>query len=789
MNLSSRHLLAIILTAAPLVLCVNNDELVAQPKGSPITVAPQAPTINPPAPSGAQRGTSLEITLTGTNLVEPVSVWTNFPAKATIPSDMNNGKDPAKLRVKLEVPADVPIGFYSLRVATKYGISNSRVFCVDELPQVAEVDSNRSKPTAQPVSVPCVVMGKTDAEISDFFKVNVKAGQRLTFEVLGRRLGSGFDPIILIHDAKTGREMAGLYSDDAPGLQSDARLTNIFKEAGDYIVEIRDSTHRGGADFYYRLRIGDFPAAIAAIPVAIKRGTRAQINFAGPSVEGVAPIELTAPTDPLIPVVNVSAKGPNGISAWPVPVLLTDIDEIAEKEPNNEPTKANRLTVPGGVTGRFLEKSDVDYFVFAAKKGTKYVIAAATYEINSPAEVYLILKNAKNAELGKSVPTSPAARIDYTATEDGDLYIHAEHLNFAHGPNELYHLSVRAAEPDFDVNLGLERFDVAPGQTTIVPISSIVRRDYTGPIELSVIGHAGFSGAVTIPAGPVAPMPAPPPGEVIAYLPLTVRSDVPIGPYELHIQARGTANGKDVIRYASAADVVRQNMSGLAFPPREWLTVIGVGVTAKPLFSLTAKTPQTEVLRGTPVNLTISAARAMGFVDDIALAPVGLPPNVTIAIKPIGKGTNDIQVQLTAAANAPLKKFDLIFRGTSKPGGKDFAYYSTPAPLAIVLPFELKVEQSPVKIKPGAKAKIKVSAVRKGGFSGPIDLELKNLPANVTAVKTPIPMGKNEVEIELTVAPTAVAGDKTDVNATGVAAGTTAASPNFTLSVEKVDKK
>src|SRR5262249_12432426 len=170
-----------------------------------------------------------------------------------IPTDNKNGTDAAKLRVKVEVPADAPIGLYTLRVATKNGVSNLRPFVIDELPEVPEADNNRSKDAAQAVTAPCVVTGRTDAEASDYFKVKVTAGQKLPFEVLARRIGSPLDPIIVLHDAKTKRELVDLYADDTPGLQSDCRLTHTFKEAGEVIVEVRDTTYRGGPDFFYRL--------------------------------------------------------------------------------------------------------------------------------------------------------------------------------------------------------------------------------------------------------------------------------------------------------------------------------------------------------------------------------------------------------------------------------------------------------------------------------------------------------------------------------------------------------
>ncbi|HJZ54768.1 MAG TPA: hypothetical protein VKE74_07400, partial [Gemmataceae bacterium] len=189
-----------------------------QPKQLVVPPAPQAPTLTSPANLGTKPGGVVEVVLTGTNLADPTAVIYSGPGTAAIPTDNKNGTDAAKLRVKVEVPADAPIGLYTLRVATKNGVSNLRPFVIDELPEVPEADNNRSKDAAQAVTAPCVVTGRTDAEASDYFKVKVTAGQKLTFEVLARRIGSPLDPIIVLHDAKTKRELVDLYADDTPGL-------------------------------------------------------------------------------------------------------------------------------------------------------------------------------------------------------------------------------------------------------------------------------------------------------------------------------------------------------------------------------------------------------------------------------------------------------------------------------------------------------------------------------------------------------------------------------------------
>jgi hypothetical protein len=778
-----RPLSALVLLAVILVASRDTSVVTAQPKAAPVAVPPQSPTLNVAFPLGAQRGQRIELTLSGTNLTDPTALWTSFPAKVTIPADMNNGKDAAKLRVKLDVPADAPIGFHAIRLATKHGISNARMFCVDEVPQIDEAADNRTREKAQPVPVPGVVVGRTDAEVSDFFKVTVKPGQRLTFEVIGRRLGSQLDPVIKLYDGRTGREMPGHYSDDEPGLQSDCRLTRTFPSGGDIIAEVRDTRHLGGPDYYYRLRIAECPDAMAAFPMAIKRGGKAKIGFSGKHVENVAPVEVTMPADKA--AIQVAPKGP-GVSGWPVPVYASDVEELVEQEPNNDPAHANRLPVPSGITARFLDKGDADHFVFAAKKGVKYAIIAETYEVLSPAEVYLIVKDGKGAELAKSNPQNTPARIDFTAAADGDFIIYAEHLNYAHGPTEVYHLSVREAGPGFDVHLALDRFALAAGETTLLPVNPPTRRDFTGPIELVVTGPPGFSGSVMVPN---APPPQPnQPVVPIAFLPLTCKGDVPIGAFSLTVIAKASINGKEASKPVMITEVVKAGLNGLPFPPREMLTQIGVAVTDKPQFSLAVKMSNADVLRGVAANITVSATRVAGFTDEIQLAPVTLPANVAIAVKPIPKGANEVQFPVTPAANAALGPLPLSFRGTAKAGGKDFAYYSGTTTTNVVLPADVSGSPSPLNLKIGQKAKLIVKLVRRGDYKGPVDVEVKNLPANVTAPKVTIPADKTTGEVELTAATNAAAGDKLDVQLAATATGAgnqQSVSPAIVLKVAK----
>jgi hypothetical protein len=213
-------------------------------------------------------------------------------------------------------------------------------------------------------------------------------------------------------------------------------------------------------------------------------------------------------------------------------------------------------------------------------------------------------------------------------------------------------------------------------------------------------------------------------------------------------------------------------------------------VSEKPPFSLSARLDPPDVLKGANANVIISVERGPGFEEEISLAAADLPPNVTFDAKglKIEKGKNEVKTVLKVAAGAANGEYGVTFTGRSKFNNRDYAVTALPATLDIALPFELKVEPEKLELPPDGKAKLKVIALRKGGYKGPITLAVQNLPGNVTAAKASIDQDKNDTEIEISAAAAATAGDKPDVTIQGTA---TAAgnqqnvSPAFTVTIQK----
>lgn len=654
-----------LLLAVGLCLLVAGS-LFAQPK--PPVLPATYPTLTTLASLGGKPGATVDVTLVGTNLTEVTQAWTSFNGKVTIPDGQ---KDATKLNSKIEVPANTPVGMHTIRVATKAGVSAARPFIVDDLPEVAEKDNNK-KAAPQAIAAPCVVVGTATAEVSDFYKLAVKAGETVTFDVLARRIGSPCDPVILLHDA-TGKELFGLYADDTPGLQGDARLTHTFQTAGDVIIEVRDTTYRGGGDFAYRLRVGNLPGATTAFPLAVQAGQSAQVGFAGVGLDGVKPMPVKGEGE----VVYIAPQRDGGPGGWPVGVRVHPHPETVEQEPNNTPDKANPLPVPGGVSARFGEKNDVDHFKVTAKKGQKLAVTALTFEVNSPAEVYVRVLDSKGAEVAKSNPTQIGTRVEFTAAADGDYVIACEHTNYLFGPNEVYHLSVKSVTADFTVGVAFDRTDVPAGGVGLLPLTTFTKLNgFNAPVELEFTSPT-VSGKLTLPAA-ANPQPATP-----LYLPLVAKPGTASGVVVGTLKATAKIDGADVTKTVDLLDVVKAGLASMPTPPREVTTQFAVAVLPEAAFSLELKLDAVEVAKGGALKGKVIAKRADKFDAEIAVSTVSLPANVAPKFVPIKKGETETTVEFSVPAAVAVGPTDFVLRGTAKVDKKDVTAVTPPVAVTV----------------------------------------------------------------------------------------------------------
>jgi hypothetical protein len=412
------------------------------------------------------------------------------------------------------------------------------------------------------------------------------------------------------------------------------------------------------------------------------------MGFAGPGMDLLPTAAVKVTSDPESVVTYAVPTGKGGVSGWPVPVRLSDHPELVEQEPNDTPAKANKLPVPGGISAKFGTPGDVDHFSFPGKKGQKLTVTALTYEVNAPTEVLIRILDAKGAEVAKSNPAQPGAKVEFTPPADGEFVAACEHLLSAHGPNEVYHLSVVPATPDFALTLALDRYEAPAGGGTAVALASITRLNgFNGPIELSIVGDGPVSGTATVPNGPTT-----------AFIPLSIEEDAKPGAHTFRVRGKATIDGKEVVRFATATDLVKTNLGGMPNPPIDLLGGCAVAVVEKPPFGLKLTAEPKSVEKGKAGKVLVEAERAEKFDADIAVAVLSAPPNVTAAAKPVPKGQTKAEVAVTVAGNAAAGPSPLLLRATAKVGGKDYAV--TPPPVVVEVVEPKKKEEPKKKDEP-----------------------------------------------------------------------------------------
>jgi hypothetical protein len=355
---------------------------------------------------------------------------------------------------------------------------------IDNLPTIQRAGKNTSPQSAQPISPPAAIEGACESLASDFYMFDIKAGGKLTFDLLAQRLGSRLDPVIRITD-ESGREVA--YCDDTPGLGSDCRFTHTFTP-GRYRIEIRDADYQGGSEFRYRLRIGEFPAATVAFPLAGERNSKTAVEFGELDLDSYKKTGVSLGNAPRQ---NIELKTKSsGAAAGFVSILIADAPDFVATAPNHSLQTAARVVIPIAISGRFESVGEKNFYQFDAKKGDHLSIRAQTRSVNSRCDLFLQLFNSTGAKIGESKAiAADEGSIDATIPSDGAYKISAEDLGRGAGPAYVYRLEIMQPGSGFSLTAESDKLQAVAGTVAKLKIKCI-RHDFDGPITLSLTGDA-----------------------------------------------------------------------------------------------------------------------------------------------------------------------------------------------------------------------------------------------------------------------------------------------------------
>lgn len=626
-----------------------------------VPTSAQVPTLQRTTPLGIPAGVTTTLRLSGAGLTDIREIWTTFPTVTpveVVAADPKAKADPTRAALRVHPTADAVPGIYALRIAAAGGVSNLRLLLIDDLPTVAEASTNVDPRTPQKLQPPIAVDGTCTGESTDYFEFHAAAGERLSFEVVAKRIASPLDPLLRLLDAK-GNVLAEADDDFVVG--ADARLTYQFAAAGDYRLELRDIRYGGGAGHIYRLRVGDFPLVATPFPAAAAKGAKTEFEMTPLAPLGAAKsakLDVSAVSvpkdyaDAVMPLVAQYRKGQgSGFSS----VLVSDKAERIEAEPNDAPKQATPLAVDGAMNGRFDRPRDRDYFKLSGKKGDKLRIAGRTRSLGSPTDLYLQLYDATGTKLLAETDDSGTDEGVLNATLDaaGDYLLAVEDLIGRGGPEFVYRLEVSPSKPGFTAAIDQEKFDVPYGGLATTKVT-VVRSGYDGDIKFRVEGPPGIEvdGAVAS-------------GKTDGVVLLAVPPEYASGSL---LNVRLIGEGADgVTAEVGSAAAQQKALGGTKLPPSLKEAIV-LGVTAPSDAQFTLSSPTTAPkwnADGSQGELTVALERKKGFADVVKLQTYGLPTGYTAGSVSIAKDKKEgtIVIKGPAGVKPPLKAFFIVGTG------------------------------------------------------------------------------------------------------------------------------
>lgn len=620
------------------------------------------PRVNYIVPLGIPAGQPVELSASGDNLAGPLSVWTSFaPAGADVAPQASHPKP------VVELPASATAGIFAVRLINGQGVSNARLLMIDDLPTIVDSSENVSPAKARDLPTPVAVEGAVPAESSRYYRFRAAAGQRLSFEVVARRLGSPLDSFLRLLDAG-GREL--VQSDDDDVLGADSRFVYQFTTAGEYLLELGDVRYQGGATYRYRLRIGDFPLTTAPFPLGVQKGWSTAVEVTGAGLRELPRLEASVPESLSSDRLTLRAEYPGGHGLSAVTVLASSGLEQVEFEPNDTPATASPLDLVGAVNARFEKEGDRDCFRFTAKKGQQVVLRGRTRSLGLKRDLYLRVLDAEGKQLAEANQFQEDALVDVTFPADGTYNLQAEDLLGRGGPDHVYRIEFAPYQAGFSLASDAEAYNVPCGGVFQIKLNA-TRRGYRGPIELVLAGMpaselAGFKleGAVV------------PEGKVAATVTVTAPRSLSPGSWRaLQLLGRAKIGEQDFTAPASGAAALKASLNGCQPLPSELdgRLTLGIGPVFPDFITLKAADNVVLVTRlSGSSDFKIEVERLEKFTGPVTLSAEGLPPGWEVKPVTVAAGGKDAALTLTgpAAAAEGERAFRLVASGThlNQPG-------------------------------------------------------------------------------------------------------------------------
>ncbi len=467
------------------------------------------PMISHAHPVALQRGTTTEITVDGkmnfAGAYKALFEGTGITAEVSTPPPAP-GVVLQAVKMKVTVAKDAGLGVREFRIATSLGLSSIGQLVIVDDPVVLETPNNNLVPQAQAIKLPCVLAGKLEVvEDLDWFKFDAKAGDIVTCEMFCARIQDKIHdlqkhakPMLTLYDAE-GRELAA----NDTFFFADPMLSFKIPKTGVYYLQVRESTYDGDPRWVYAITATNRPYASHLFPMAGNPGKTITVEPVGSANDIKGKVSFKVPVEPGVQQVQLDI---DGAKTNPATFIVSDLPQFIEAEPNDDPAKATRITLPAGINGRIGKKRDIDHFVFAAVKGKaiRFELNARRFGtlLNSSLHGILEIMNAKGIVIASNdVTHGQEASLVFTPAVDGDYVLRVRDLNSKGSESAVYYVEADWALPDFTLRCDPDKTMIGPGCATSWYVHVVRANGFTGPIEVKVEGLPKeiTASALTIP--------------------------------------------------------------------------------------------------------------------------------------------------------------------------------------------------------------------------------------------------------------------------------------------------
>ena len=350
---------------------------------------PAKPEVAATSVRGAQSGVPVRVRLTGKHLAEVNAVKTSHEKLAAKIVAVEGG---TQVEIEVTPAADLPRGRYEVWLASPAGDSGKQALHVDDLPQTLEAEPNDALAKANSVSPAIDIWGVLAAKGDvDSFAFEARAGQKLVFEIAADSLGSKANTILTLFDA-TGRVVA---DNNDFGTGPDPLMAFTVPADGHYTIQVSDLMLAGSDDHFYRLSLGELAVATGIFPLSMPAGRETEVEVTGFNIPAGLKVNLPAAAsgEVSVPLDMKTYRLPK-----PLKLVVGNLPETLEVEPNDEPGQATPLAVPGTVGGRIHSRrpgiEDNDYYRFESKAGQVWIVETDAARRGSPVDTVIEVRHA-----------------------------------------------------------------------------------------------------------------------------------------------------------------------------------------------------------------------------------------------------------------------------------------------------------------------------------------------------------------------------------------------------------